>query len=158
MVNENDHLLLFEKNDEGKLVWSERSNSPMLLNRYYNFDTAEGIEYIVDISKPVGERVTIKQFSDGKEFGLNKTYKAAVNSYRGNGGGGHLTKGAGIPQDELAGRIVNSTEKDLRFYLMKWIEQEKVVQPNCTNNWDVIPSEWYLKAKETDSKILLEGN
>ncbi|KDS73316.1 5'-nucleotidase, C-terminal domain protein [Parabacteroides distasonis str. 3999B T(B) 4] len=39
--------------------------------------------------------------ADGKPFDENKTYKVALNSYRGNGGGELLTKGAGIPQDEL---------------------------------------------------------
>ena len=29
----------------------------MLKNRYYNFDSAEGIKYIVDVSKPNGNKV-----------------------------------------------------------------------------------------------------
>ena len=55
-----------------------------------------------------------------------------------NGGGGLLTAGAKIPKDEIAGRIINSTPKDLRYYLMKWIENEKVVSPKALNNWSVI--------------------
>ena len=50
---------------------------------------------------------------------MDKTYKGARNSYRGNGGGELLTKGAGIPQEELKDRIVFSTDKDLRYYLMQ---------------------------------------
>ena len=158
MKSENDHLLLFETDSTGNLVWSERSKSPMLLNRYYNFDSTEGIDYIVDVSKPIGERVSIQRFSNGKEFNMNTTYKVAINSYRGNGGGGHLTKGAEIPRDSLASRIITSTEKDLRYYLMKWIEKKGTVEPNCTNNWKVIPNSWYLKARAVDSKILMGDN
>ncbi len=32
---------------------------------------------------------------------MNRTYNVAVNSYRGNGGGGHFTEGAGIGKNEL---------------------------------------------------------
>ena len=34
--------------------------------------------------------------ANGEPFDMNKTYQVAVNSYRGNGGGDLLTKGAGI--------------------------------------------------------------
>lgn len=156
MKSKDDHLLLFEKDEEGNIIWSERSKTPMLKNRYYNFDSAEGIEYTVDISKPVGERVVISDFTNGSKFDLNKTYKVAVNSYRGNGGGGHLTKGAGIPHDELSNRVITSTEKDLRYYLIKWIEKQKKVTVEKTNNWQVIPNDWYEAAKERDKEILFK--
>ena len=154
MKNENDHLLLFETNDSGELIWSERYHTPGLKNRYYNFDSAEGIEYTVDVSRPIGDKVTISRFSDGREFNNDSTYIVAVNSYRGNGGGGHLTAGAGIDKDELIKRMIFSTDKDLRFYLMKWIEKEKNVNPYCSDNWKIIPEKWYNTAKEKDFKLL----
>jgi len=157
MSGPDDHLLLFETDDNGNIVWSERSHSPMLKNRYYSFDSAEGIDYKVDVSKPYGEKITIEKFSNGREFDVNKTYKVAVNSYRGNGGGGHLTKGAGIPREELPKRILTSTEKDLRYYLMKWIEKEKTIDPKATNNWNVVPEEWYEQAKEEDRELLFNS-
>jgi len=130
MKSEDDHLLKFKLDENGKLKFSERSKSPELEERYYNFESAAGIDYVVDVTKHVGSRVIIKSFSNGKSFELNKMYKVAVNSYRGNGGGGHLTRGAKIPQEELSKRIINSTEKDLRYYLMKWIEKEKRLLQN----------------------------
>lgn len=156
MDNKDDHLLLFEKDDDGNIVWSERSGTPMLQNRYYNFDSAEGIEYTVDLSKPISERVTIHKFSDGRSFNENEIYKAAINSYRGNGGGNHLTKGAGIPHDELPERVITSTEKDLRFYLMKWIENEENIEIEKSNNWKVVPQDWYKTAAEKDREILFK--
>ena len=44
--------------------------------------------------------------ADGTPFDMDKMYKVAVNSYRGNGDGELLTKGAGISQDELKERII----------------------------------------------------
>jgi len=156
MKDENDDLLKFVKDESGKLKWSERSNSPMLEERFYNFESAAGINYTVDVSKPIGERVTITSMKNGNKFDLNKIYKVALNSYRGNGGGGHLTLGAKIPQTELASRIITSTDKDLRFYMMKWIEKEVTVNPKTDNNWKIIPEEWAKLGAEKDSKLMFK--
>jgi 2',3'-cyclic-nucleotide 2'-phosphodiesterase/3'-nucleotidase len=154
MKNENDHLLKFKLDETENIKYSERTKSPELEERYYNFESAAGIDYVVDVTKPIGERVAIKKFSNGNTFDLNSNYKVAVNSYRGNGGGGHLTRGAKIPQEELSNRIINSTEKDLRFYLMKWIEKEKLVTPKLIGNWKVVPENYWHTGKEKDYKLL----
>jgi 2',3'-cyclic-nucleotide 2'-phosphodiesterase/3'-nucleotidase len=156
MKSEDDHLLKFKLDENGKLKFSERSKSPELEERYYNFESAAGIDYVVDVTKHVGSRVIIKSFSNGKSFELNKMYKVAVNSYRGNGGGGHLTRGAKIPQEELSKRIINSTEKDLRYYLMKWIEKEKTVTPKLLGNWKVVPEDYWKAGKEKDYQLLFK--
>ena len=88
---------------------------------------------------------------------MNKTYRVAVNSYRGNGGGDLLTKGAGIPKAELAKRIVFSTDKDLRYYLMKRIEEVKTLHPVALNQWKFIPEAWTEVAAQRDY-LLLFGN
>ncbi len=152
MKNENDHLLKFKKDSSGNIV--ERNGRPELAIPPYNFSSAAGINYTVDVSKPAGERVTINSLTNGKPFDLNKTYTVAINSYRGNGGGGHLINGAKIPHDELAKRIIHSTQKDLRYFLMKWIEKQKTVTPKSLNNWKVIPHDWWEKGKEKDYQIL----
>ena len=154
MEDENDHLLKFAKDENGEIKFSQRYGTPELEERYYNFSSAAGINYTVDVSNPVGERVSISSLSNRKPFILNERYKVAVNSYRGNGGGGHLTRGAGIPKEELLNRIISSTEKDLRYYMMKWIEEKKIIHPEIRENWDIIPEEWWKKGKEKDYKLL----
>ncbi|MDY0081971.1 MAG: bifunctional UDP-sugar hydrolase/5'-nucleotidase [Ignavibacteriaceae bacterium] len=156
MKDKSDHLLKFKLDDNGDIKYSERTKSPELDERFYNYDAAAGIDYTVDVTKPVCERVTISSFSNGKPFDLNSKYKAAINSYRGNGGGGHLTRGAKIPHDELTKRIINSTVKDLRYYLMKWIEKEKIITPKLSGNWKVIPEDYWTAGKEKDYKILFK--
>ena len=156
MKSESDHLLKFKLDDNGELKYSERTKSPELEERYYNYESAAGIDYVVDVSKPAGQKVLIKNFSNGNPFDMSATYTVAVNSYRGNGGGGHLTRGAKIPKDELSTRVINSTEKDLRYYLMKWIEKEKIVTPKLIGNWNIVPEDWWIAGKEKDYQLLFK--
>ncbi len=154
MKNSDDHLMNFKKDDKGNLIFNERYNSYDLVMRYYNYDSAAGINYTVDVSKPEGQRIDIKGFSDGRPFDMSAMYLVAINSYRGNGGGGHLTKGAGLTKDEIKKRMKSSTIKDLRYYLMKWIEQEGTVTPAAIGNWEVIPADWAKAAADRDYKLL----
>lgn len=120
----------------------------------YNFDSAVGIIYTVDVTRPAGQKVTILSMADGTPFDENRMYKVAVNSYRGNGGGELLTKGAGISQEELKSRILFSTDKDLRYYLMQYIEQRQIVTPRSLDQWKFIPANWVKPAAERDYKKL----
>lgn len=149
MQSPEDHLLLFrQKRREGA------ADRATLMNFSFNFDSAAGIIYTVDVTKPRGKRVNIVSMADGSPFSLDKTYKVALNSYRGNGGGELLTKGAGIPQDELKDRIVFSTDKDLRYYLMQYIEKKGVVEPRVLGQWKFIPEEWTVPAAKRDYEFM----
>lgn len=156
MKTPEDHLLKFKLDKDGKIKYSERTQSPELAESFYNYESAAGINYTVDVTKPVGEKVTITGFTNGKPFEINSNYTVAINSYRGNGGGGHLTRGAKIPKEDLAKRVITSTEKDLRYYLMKWIEKEKIVTPKLLGNWKVLPENYWLAGKEKDYQILFK--
>ena len=148
MENPSDNLLLFSGGKAAKGDYAK------LLNPSYNFDSAAGINYTVDVTKPRGEKITIHSMADGTPFDFDKTYKVAVNSYRGNGGGDLLTKGAGIPHDELKSRILSSTDKDLRFYLIKEIEKRGEISPVVTPNWRFVPEEYVEPAAKRDRKVL----
>lgn len=150
-----DHLLNFKTDANGNLEL--RNGKAELSARYYNFSSAAGINYTVDVTKPAGNRIKILSMADGSPFDMNKIYKVAVNSYRGMGGGGHVIQGAKIPKDEIQGRIINSTQKDLRYYLMKWIERNKTVTPEKLNNWKVIPESWWKLGREKDYKVLFSN-
>lgn len=147
MKSPDDHLMLFKEPIEiGKRV--------NFKNFSFNFDSAAGINYTVDVTKPEGEKITILSMADGTPFDLNKVYKVALNSYRGNGGGDLLTIGAGIPKEELTKRIIFATDKDLRYYLMQYIEQEKVLTPQAMHQWKFIPEEWTVPAAKKDYQLL----
>ena len=154
MQSPDDNLLQFNVDSSGKPVYSEKYKSYSLKNNFYNFDVASGIKYTVDISKNMGDMVEIISMTNGDAFYMDSIYHVAINSYRGNGGGGHLEQGAGIEKDEIKNRIIKSTEQDLRFYLMKWIEEKGSITPEPKNEWRVIPQEWWQKAKERDKQLL----
>lgn len=123
-------------------------------NFYFNFDSAAGINYTVDVTKPEGQKITITTLTDGTPFDLKKEYMVAINSYRGNGGGDLLTKGAKIKKEEITKRIVKSTDKDLRYYLIQLIEKNGSVTPPTMNNWKFIPEDWAKPAAERNMKQL----
>ncbi|MFA5852244.1 MAG: bifunctional UDP-sugar hydrolase/5'-nucleotidase [Spirochaetales bacterium] len=142
MPNDGNHLIAFQKNKEGKLVLDNRTNMPLTATRSYNYDSAAGVNYFVDVSKPAGERVVITSMSDGRAFNPDAKYVVAINSYRGSGGGGHLTQGAGIdPTVVRTMKLVNgATTKDLRYFLLKWFEaQKETVTVAPIGNWSVVP-------------------
>ena len=150
MAGPEDHLLLFTK--EG--ASPAKGDYAKLQNPAYNFDSAAGIIYDVDVTKPQGDKIIIKSMADGSPFDFDKVYKVAVNSYRGNGGGDLLTKGAGIPHEDLKSRILKSTDKDLRYYLIKLLEQRGSITPEITSGWKFIPEKLTGPAAQKDRTVL----
>ena len=151
MKTADDHLLLLNENtksDQQRLGF---------LNYSFNFDSAAGIDYIVDVTKPNGQKVSITKLSNGEPFKEDKTYKVVMNSYRGNGGGDLLIKGAGIPKEQINERIIYQSPLDLRHYLMEEIERQGTVSPKAGNNWKFVPEEWTIPAAKRDRKLLFEN-
>lgn len=147
ITDTNKHLIDFAAENPDK-------KNNRLRNPSYNFDSAAGIRYTVDVTKPKGEKINIISMESGEPFDLHKTYRVAVNSYRGNGGGDHLTKGAGINADELKKRIVSATDKDLRYYLLKEIERNGTIRPEVADNWKFIPATIANQAITKDRELL----
>lgn len=143
MESEKDDLLLFDP---------DRKNH--LKNPIYNFDSAAGICYTVDVTKPKGERIRILKMMDGSPFVPDRKYRVAINSYRGNGGGGLLTLGAGIPQEQLKKRIIQTTEHDFRFLMMQYIQKKGTINPKSFSCWKFIPEKWTIPAAKRDYKRL----
>ncbi|MBR1468097.1 MAG: bifunctional metallophosphatase/5'-nucleotidase [Bacteroidaceae bacterium] len=147
MTSPDDHILLFDHDNP-------QSRRLGLKNLSYNMDSAAGIIYEVDVTKPEGRKINIHQLTDGRPFSLDKTYKVAVNSYRGNGGGELLTKGAHIPHAELEKRILSTTDKDLRYFLMLRIINNGSIDIYKMDNWRFVPEAWTLPALQRDRQLL----
>ena len=148
MKSPDDHLLLLDthtKGDQQRLGFKNLS---------FNFDSAAGIDYEVDVTKPDGEKVKILRMSNGEPFDEKKWYKVAVNSYRANGGGELLTRGAGIPRDSLQARIIWKSQYDLRHYLIDWISRQPEFNPQPGHNWKFVPEDWTTEAAKRDSELL----
>ena len=108
----------------------------------------------MDVTKPKGEKINISSLSDGRSFSLDSTYTVAINSYRANGGGNLLSDGAGISREELKKRIVSATDKDLRYYLIDYIEKHPDIEVQTIHNWKFIPDGIVEKATEIDRELL----
>lgn len=148
MTSPNDHLLLLDsqtRGDQQRLGFKNFS---------FNFDSAAGIDYEVDVTKPNGQKVKVLKMSNGEPFDENKYYKVAVNSYRANGGGELLTRGAGIAKDDLDDRIVWRSEFDLRHYLMEEIKRLGTLNPQPNTNWRFVPEQWTQDAAKRDRLLL----
>ena len=148
MSDRKDHLVLFEVDERG---------NGRTAGKFYNYSSASGINYTVDLTKPAGEKITIQGFTDGRAFELDKTYKVAINSYRGNGGGGHLTDGSGISHDDLLKRIISSTDKDLRYIIMQHIEAMRIVSPKAKGNWKAVPQDFWIRGRKKDYQIMYDN-
>jgi 2',3'-cyclic-nucleotide 2'-phosphodiesterase/3'-nucleotidase len=157
MTGPDDHLIAFLKGKDGNLIFNARYNNYDTVTRAYNYDSIAGVKYTVDVSKPVGSRVTVISMADGTPFDTGKTYSVAINSYRGSGGGGHLTKGVGLPAEDLRKLkfVTSSTTKDLRFYMLSWFEKQKgPIEVRRDDNWKVIPEDWAAAGRETDYPLM----
>ena len=148
MTSPDDHALLL--NDESKYD-QQRTG---FKNYTFNFDSAAGIDYVVDLTKPAGQKVNILQMTNGEPFDESKWYKVVMNSYRANGGGELLTRGAGIPQDSLESRVLFHTDMDQRHYLTEKIHELGSIDPQPNHNWRFVPEAWARPALERDYKQL----
>ena len=143
----NGHLLNIRKNEE-RNRWSFNHAS-------FNFDSAAGIIYEVDITKDYGERINIISMADGSNFDRNATYKVALTSYRASGGGYLLEHGAGIAKEDIQGRIVE-LHPDIREILYDQIQADGTLHAEKLNHWRFVPNNVAAILAERDYKLLLE--
>jgi 2',3'-cyclic-nucleotide 2'-phosphodiesterase / 3'-nucleotidase len=144
MDSPDDYMLRYRSDESGVPVLS--NGRLRLREPVYNFDSAAGIEYVIDLTKEAGNMVQISALSDGRPFYSDSIYTVAINSYRGSGGGGHIRYGAQLSADEALGRLITSTERDLRYYFIEWILEKKNIDPVVFNNWKIIPEKYYQSA------------
>lgn len=124
------------------------------VNFIFNFDSAAGIIYEVDVTKPEGERVNIISMANGDPFRPFKEYRVAMTAYRANGGGELLTRGAGLTKQDIERRIVDITEHDIRHYLLEYVRQHVTITPQPMNHWRFVPEDWATAAIARERQIL----
>ena len=96
----------------------------------YNFDIAEGVNYELDISKPIGQRIQNLTFK-GQPVKPDQKFRLATNNYRVNGGGGY--------EMYKAAPVVYRSSEEIRELIIDWLEKHKTVPIEPNNNWKLVP-------------------
>ncbi len=151
----NDHVLKITNNPDprtGQKRWS-------FVNRSYNFDSAGGLNYKVDVTKPYGERVIIESLANGQAFDESAEYNVAMTSYRASGGGGIMRNGAAIDTSNIDERVVEyypEIREILYEYLLEngVIDSDVIGNPSVIGGWSFVPEEMVEKAMEKDMNLL----
>ena len=152
MKSAEDHLLAFKYNANGEI--ETNSYGPVYLTPTFNFTSAAGIKYTLDLTRPTGDRVSILSLSDGTPFDMDKHYTVAINSYQASGGGDFIPKGLGWDDETLKQHTLDTTPKDVRRYIAEYIQLKQTITPHLRNDWIILPHEWWLCGKERDKNFI----
>ena len=149
-----DHLLKISNRPDSRTGQKRWSFEGMT----YNFDSAAGLVYEVDVTKPFGERIIIRSLADGSDFDEAAEYKVAMTSYRASGGGG-LMQAVGIDTDRIDDRVTGyypEIRNILYDYLVEngSISPEKIGDKSVIGEWKFVPERKAEKALDRDMKLL----
>lgn len=107
-----------------------------------NIITAGGVNYRVDVSKPVGDRVEILSMSDGQPFVDKKLYRVTMDSYLAYSLGSPFIESLNISREKLKERVITTTRSDIRYHVITDFaikeENGKSVQPVSNGEWSVV--------------------
>jgi len=74
--------------------------------------------------------------ADGTAFDTGKRYHVVMNSYRAQGGGGHLSKGLGWDNATISSRVIWDSRKDMRTLFMQWEASRSPISADPLNHWN----------------------
>jgi 2',3'-cyclic-nucleotide 2'-phosphodiesterase/3'-nucleotidase len=99
----------------------------------FNYDMVAGVDYTIDVSKPIGERITTLQF-DGRPVAPTDTFTMALNNYRQTGGGGFsMLRTAPVVYDK---------QLEIRQLLIDEVRRKGTLLPTdyFHSNWRIVPA------------------
>ncbi len=116
----------------------------------YNFDAVTGVDYVIDISKPVGQRITSLTYR-GRPVRDDQTFTMALNNYRQGGGGGYSML-ADAP-------VIYDKQEDIRELLIEEIRSKGTINPDqyFTRNWRLVPQQLADSAQRSIERELRTG-
>lgn len=105
----------------------------------YNFDVVSGVDYALDLTRPVGSRVTRLE-RNGRPVAPTDSFTLALNNYRASGSGG-FSFFADAP-------VVYDQGEGIRELLIAEIERRGTFSPDdyFRKNWEIVPAELARKA------------
>jgi 2',3'-cyclic-nucleotide 2'-phosphodiesterase/3'-nucleotidase/5'-nucleotidase len=111
----------------------------------YNFDVVSGVDYTIDLSRPIGERITELTYQ-GAPVRPEQSFTMALNNYRQGGGGGY-TMVANAP-------VVYDGQDDIRELLIEEVRRRGTMRPEdyFRQNWRIVPAEAAAAALEEQTR------
>jgi 2',3'-cyclic-nucleotide 2'-phosphodiesterase/3'-nucleotidase len=97
----------------------------------YNFDMVSGVDYELDLTRPVGQRVTSLKFR-GRPVAPTDSFTLALNNYRQTGGGGYaMLRGAPVVYDR---------QQEIRQLLIDEVRRRRVLHKSDfdARNWSML--------------------
>lgn len=117
----------FILNEDQEIVMSKDWLYPKL--KPYNYDMYEGIDYIIDVSKPIGQRVTKLNYHD-QPLDLEAEFEVTLNHYRAVGGGDyHMFDSS---------KIVREVNLEMNQLISHYFETHQEIKATCNNNFQVV--------------------
>lgn len=148
------HILQIVQKDDPRT----QQKSWSFVERSYNFDSMAGLNYTVDVTKPMGERISISTLADGTAFDPAKTYNVAMTSYRASGGG-LLLQEIGIDTDRIDERVV-ARYPEIRNILYDYLKANGTLDPavfsdeKILGSWRFVPEKLADPILKTDIQLL----
>lgn len=98
----------------------------------YNFDIVAGADYVLDLSRPLGSRVTALRVR-GREVQPTDSFTLALNNYRQTGGGGYSML-SGAP-------VTYQGTEEIRVLLERELRRRGTIRPAdyFRQNWRIVP-------------------
>jgi 2',3'-cyclic-nucleotide 2'-phosphodiesterase (5'-nucleotidase family) len=100
----------------------------------YNFDIVSGADYTLDVSRPLGSRVTRLELK-GRPVADADTFTMALNNYRQTGGGGYAMLSSAP--------VVFDKQQEIRQLLIDEVRRRGTIRPEqyAVRNWTLVPAE-----------------
>lgn len=117
----------FRLNADQEIVMSKDWLTPK--PKPYNYDMYEGIDYTIDVAKPIGQRVTKLNYH-GAPLNLEATYEVTLNQYRAVGGGDY-------PMFD-ASKIIREVNIEVNELISAYLESHQEIYAACNHNFQVI--------------------
>lgn len=104
----------------------------------YNYDMIQGVNYTLDLTAPVGNRLLNLTFK-GKPVTDTQTFRVALNNYRFSGGGGHMAA-AGItnPKNLYDSQVAMGDVGQIRTMIINYIKMKKTISPVVDMNYNLV--------------------
>ena len=110
-----------------------RGDEPLYTDfRGYNFDQIDGVEYRIDVTRPLGDRIVGLAFR-GEPVQPDQWFILATNNHRADGGGGFPATGANA-------RVILDPGIASRELIVQYIAERGVINPVPDHNWSLVPN------------------